>query len=391
MIRPAVILVAILAVVARGESHLTIEDVGRSPDARTIEFRGVAAGRFDPKIWQTGKLNFVRDIRSPLLEPREGKFRNIYAPSIVKTPQGWAIFYGGWDGVPTGNDRIYRADTADFLKFENRRTVIDHGGFHHVCNVSAIRAADAFEMLCTVLPRPDDLNKPAFFRLTDDVPPSRDFVVMSGYERFLDADINGMNVLLRGDEKYRMYFGNFRDGGKTFRATSTDGIHYTFDAIALEPSALVNDVKRFDITDQPHYLMALHQNTDRLFYATSRDGLHFHKMKTLATSAGDADRHIVAVGWVTDGERLYGFLYGAGAAASLDQNRIFARWLQKKVSLDNDGEPSALGADRQLIPAAKAYTGRVRLLREDGETEIAAADAVTLKPGRAYTVTPRDR
>jgi hypothetical protein len=378
-----------LAISSIARAELDIREVGESSSPDSIEFRGIAAGRFDPKLWEAGKLNLVRDIHWPLLEPRDGKFRNIYAPSVVKTPQGWTIFFGGWDGVPTGNDRIYRTDTADFLTFVNRQLVIDHGDCQHICNVSAIRREGAFEMLCTVLPEPKALNKPAFFRLPDS--PNPRFITMTGYDHFADADINGMNVLLREDNKYRLYFGNFRDGGKTFRASSDDAVHFTFDGIALEPSAFVNDVKRFDVTGQSHYLMALHRNTDRLFYSTSRDGLHFDEMRPLASAAGEADRHIVAVGWVCDGERLLGFLYGAGASPSLAENRIFARWLQKKVSLDTEAEAHALGPDRQIIRATKPYTGRVRLLREDGETELAAAGNITLKSGRAYVVTARDR
>src|ERR1035438_6515538 len=70
-----------------------------------LEIAGVEAGAFNPRIWQAGALNIIPDLRSPLLEPREGRFRNIYAPSAVETPDGYRVFYGAWDGVPTGNDR----------------------------------------------------------------------------------------------------------------------------------------------------------------------------------------------------------------------------------------------------------------------------------------------
>src|SRR5690348_13251039 len=89
---------------------------GRCPADR-IELRGVAAGRFDQALWEKGTLHWVSDVRRPMLAPREGKFRNIYAPSAVQTSVGWRIFYGAWDGVPTPNDRIYSADTIDFVDF----------------------------------------------------------------------------------------------------------------------------------------------------------------------------------------------------------------------------------------------------------------------------------
>src|ERR1035438_761886 len=53
-----------------------------------VEVTGVEAGEFNPQIWQAGTLNFVPDLRCPLLAPRSGKFRNIYAPSAVETPGG---------------------------------------------------------------------------------------------------------------------------------------------------------------------------------------------------------------------------------------------------------------------------------------------------------------
>ncbi|MBW7940051.1 MAG: hypothetical protein H3C63_14975, partial [Candidatus Omnitrophica bacterium] len=72
----------------------------------TAEVMGVAAGVFDPAIWEAGDLFILPDQRSPLIAPRlTGLFRNIYAPSIVETPTGWRVFYGAWDGVPTGTDR----------------------------------------------------------------------------------------------------------------------------------------------------------------------------------------------------------------------------------------------------------------------------------------------
>src|SRR5687767_5631209 len=115
-----------------------------------VEIRGVEAGVFDPGMWKAGPPHLVPDVRHPLLEPREGAYRNIYAPSAVATAEGWRVFYGAWDGVGSGNDRIYSALTRDFLTFDDRRTVIEHGTFQHVCNVSAIGLQNGgFAMMCT--------------------------------------------------------------------------------------------------------------------------------------------------------------------------------------------------------------------------------------------------
>jgi hypothetical protein len=218
-------------------------------------------------------------------------------------------------------------------------------------------------------------------------------MALGGYDFFAAADINGTNVLLREGEgdAYRLYFNNLRDGNKTFRASSVDGRRFTLDGVVLQPSALVNDVKKFHGADGAEwYLMALHMNTDRLFYTLSRDGMQFPEAKTLATSMGDAERYIVSVGWVVADNRLLGFLYGAGSKPTLDHNRIFARWLQKKVAINAPtatGDPTALGPDRQLLPLASAVTTAIELRDEAGGV-MATSEPVELKPGRAYQVQP---
>ena len=390
---------------------LAVTDVGAAHDANHVEFRGVAAGAFDPRQWaDVGALHFVPDARSPLLAPRDGgRFRNIYAPSIVRAAEGdgWHVYYGGWDGERTGNDRIYRVDAdRDFLALTDRRTVIEHGDFQHVCNVSVTPAGKGrgFAMACTAYPAADGLNKPLTFFSGDDAGEKwnahaarrEHLVTVDGYDKFTAADINGMNVLLAEEGKYRLYFNNFRDAGKTFRASSDDGRRFRFDGVVHEPSAIVNDVKRIEVAPGDNvrvdaagrwYLMALHHNGPSLHVALSRDGTRFGAMKTLATHSGDADRHIVSVGGVVDGDRVLGFLYGAGDAPTLDRNRIFARWLQKKLTL-GDAEARdvrSLGPDRQLLPLASPVTAAVAL-RDEAGALIANSPPVEVKPGRAYRV-----
>ena len=350
---------------------------------------GVRAGAFDPAIWQAGTLNLLPDARHPLLEPQEGKCRNIYAPSAVQVPGGWRVFFGAWDGVPTGNDRIYSVETGDFSAFTNRHTVIEHGKFQHVCNVSAIaEGTSGFALCCTAYPDKDGLNKPAFFSSPDGLrwngspapytAQTSDIVSMTGYAGYARADINGMNVLLREDGKYRLYFCNFKDFGKIMRASGTDGRDYTYDGVALAAAGMVNDVKKFAAPDGAWYLMGIHANGPELYQSLSRDGMRFETSHTLLRHLDDADRHIVAIGWVTEGaqdergRRVLGVLYGAGAVKSLDQNRIFARWLQKRVmftpGLWRELRRNALPRPRQS-GAAGAVCGR-------------AGGAETLRRGR---------
>ena len=398
---------AILALgVACMADGVSVRMIGGQAELGTMEIHGVAAGDFDPAIWRAGKLNILPDTRSPLIAPRlRGVYRNIYAPSIVDLGDKWRVFYGAWDGVDSGNDRIYSLTTSDFVDFGPRRTEIEHGEFVHCCNVSAARLPDgSLRLMCTVYPDKADLNKPATFvsppLLGGDImsPPNKgwngspapyeakqsDIISIDGYDKYAAADINGMNVILPEGGVIRLYFNNFKDFGRVYRATSRDGKRFVFEGTAVEFGACVNDVKKFTDQGKPIYLMGLHMNGDKLWYSLSADGMKFDSPQELATNQGDADRYIVAIGWVTRGNRVLGLLYGAGAVPGLDRNRIFGRWLQKKVVfVASDGtryEPSAaLGPDRQIIKVAHGN-------QLDGTFEVYAEDGVTLlgkSPGKA--------
>ena len=385
--------------------EVSIKQIPGQAELGSIEIHGVAAGTFDPDLWRAGTLNWAPDVRTPLIRPRvSGVYRNIYAPSIVETPDGWRVFYGAWDGVNTGNDRIYSLRTTDFLDLLDRTIVIDHGCFIHACNVSALRFDDgSYRMACTVYPDRRKRNKPATFHSPDgktwngspapyDAKMS-DIVEMTGYPTYDDADINGVNVLFFEDGMYRLYFNNWRDPGHLYRASSKDGKRFRFDGTCLDTQHAVNDVKRFDLNGKRHYLMALHRNADRLWYSLSIDGMRFGPERELACHLDDRDRYIVAVGWVVRGQRLLGFLYGAGAVPTLNRNRIFARWLQKKVVFVTDEGKrltpiGSLGPDRQVIPLGKAgkLRGHFEVFAEDGKTRLGPPVPAEAVSGAVYTL-----
>jgi len=410
-------LLAILAVAfldsARAALTLEVALTTKLAPAGFVQVTGVEAGAFNPQIWQAGTLNFVPDSRSPLLAPRSGQFRNIYAPAAVETRDGYRLFYGAWDGVPTGNDRIYSATTdARFQDFSARHAVIVPGSYTHVCNVNALGFEDgSFTLFATVYPV-RNLNKPAFFMADatgtnwNGLPgepytvQARDVVEVGGYADSR-ADINGMNVMLREGGSYRLYFGDFANPGGTFRATSTDGKHYTFEAKVLPGPAFVNDVKTFKLGAATYYLMGLHENGPRLWQTLSTNGMAFPPAQTLLTNLDAADAYIVALGWVvrgpqeSSGRKLLGVLYGAGPVSALNQNSIYARWLQRRVVfVANDGTrlpgTKALGPDRQLLalPSATPVTGRFEVYAEDGVTLLGASAAQTLSSGQNYRVQP---
>jgi hypothetical protein len=400
-----IILMAMLSPI-QSTSTVTIDPLSGQAEVGTVEIHGVAAGVFDPALWNAGKLHILHDLRSPMLTPRQtGLFRNIYAPSIVETPQGWRVFFGAWDGVRTPNDRIYSLTTPDFLDFENRHCVIEHGPFIHVCNVNAHSDGQGgYYLVCTAYPDENGANKPIFFSSPDgktwngsEAPypaAQTDLVKVAGYAPYKEADINGVNVMLKEGEQYHLYFSSFKDWGQIYRASGTDGKTFTFEKSVLDVPHMINDVQKIQVGNEAWYLMGLHPNGDHLFYSLSQDPLQFPGEKDLGVSQGDADRYIVAVGWVMRGNRVLGFLYGAGAVPSLDRNRIFARWLQKKVVFTaEDGtryEPTgASGPDRQIlqVPTKGELKGKFELFSEDGVTPLGPPQEATLGSGRVFQMT----
>jgi len=92
--------------------------------------------------------------------------------------------------------------------------------------------------------------------------------------------------------------------------------------------------------------------------------------------------------YCSEGNAILGVLYGASAAETLDQNRIFARWLQKKIMItDSSGAlyplQGSYGPDRQWFTVSNSITGTVLVYAPDGMTP-EAAGAVTVKAGEAY-------
>lgn len=408
-------LVAAFGLGGAAAGQVRIEQIPGQGPLDGVEIHGVAAGAFDEAIWQAGTLHFVPDARSPLIAPRlAGVFRNIYAPSAVDVPDGWRVFYGAWDGVHTPNDRIYSLFTADFVDLGDRRTEIEHGEFTHVCNVNALRQNDGtFRMICTTYPDAHGGNKPACFVSPDGerwngspaphAASRKDWIAINGYPGFEQADINGMNVLvhdpdgLRADapaegkaDAYRLYFCDFKAGGHVYQAISADGREFRYVAPCLDSRHFVNDVRKFAGAGKPCYLMALHANTNALWYALSADGMRFGAEHRMAEPLGGDDRYIVAVGWVTKGERLLGFLYGAGPIPALTRNQIYARWLQKKLVFTDAGgkvteATQALGPDRQILTLGRdAVEGTLEVFTEDGTTALCKPIPVKLTPQGMY-------
>ena len=150
-------------------------------------------------------------------------------------------------------------------------------------------------------------------------------------------------------------------------------------------------MKKFRVGAATYYLMGLHENGAHLWQTVSTNGLAFPAARLLLTNLDAADAYIVALGWVvrgpqeSPGRKLLGVLYGAGPSPALNQNSIYARWLQKRVVfVANDGTRlpgnQCPRPDRQLLPLPDAgpLTGRFELYAEDGLTLLGASATVSV-------------
>ena len=348
-----------------------------STSERAIRVHGVQDRRpFDPLRMSS----WLPDERAPIIQPNTCTGPgccpgNIYNPSAVNNGDTcWNVYFGGWDGVRTCKDSVSVAVTVDsFASIHPHVPMIATGTCQHVNNPSVVRETPgSWGMVYTQ--DNNNINKPGVSLGTNglDWKPNSGgstFLIMRGYPfgwgtPTSGADVNGGNVIHHDPNtgRWHFFFTDFKQlhNASVFHAIGSDGLGgaFTYEGVAVaQPRLIVNDIKRVN----GHYLLGLHHNGQQVFSATSTDLNTFPAAQVLFSNAGDDDKYITSVGFVVDanGTRLLGALYGAGAVASLDHNRIFARWLQQRVEfVSEDGEllwssGSAEGPDIQLLRRIK--------------------------------------
>lgn len=386
---------------------------GTAP-AGLIEIQGLRAGLFDAPSWQRNTLNWVPDVRVPMLAPlTAGPWQNIYSPWALEQPTGWRIFYGGWDGTATSNDRVYSLTSPDFLSFQNRILVIDHGDFLHVNNVNVTQLADgSVHMICTTAVDQNSNDKPAYFSSPDGIiwngtpePYSAklgDVVSIANDPNYAGWDFNGGNVLLWNSNTWTFYYsvGIYGGIGQVYRATATSAPAFQKTGVALNTQHYTNDVKKFSVGGKTWYLMALYvesaipdPNPPTFTFSLSNDGVTFGPEQALFAGASAADQFLVTPSFVTSDGSILGVLYGANPTDLLSAtDAIFARWLQRKTIItETTGTElvlqGAFGPDRQWIqaPTSGLLTGNIAVYGEDGITPLGKG-SVSLTAGQSYTL-----
>lgn len=364
--------------------------LGNNGASHVNEIRNVGSGAYDPA--KLGNWNF--DIRRPFIAPKPGGDANIYAPSVVKNGGTWNIYFGGWDGTTDRHDRISIVTTEDFDTLSPHEKMIDSGSYLHVNNPSALRIGEGLWRMCyTSIKDVNSLNRTMCVPSTNGVnwSPSQAsataLIGMSGYPGWTNADVNGGNVLYHADGTYLLYFVDFKNFSGVPYAASTDGKNFYYQGKASADNLVINDFKSFGNGPAKQYLAGFHLNNDRIWYSAGQSVSQFTPAKTLFTHYDQADRYITSVGFVSDGSRLYGALYGAGASGTLAENRIFAAWLQKKVIFESErtrwGDiESARGPDKIVLHMSNSVeTGRYSIYDTDGTTLLYRSPVMTIRSG----------
>ena len=385
---------------------------GQAPPG-VIEIQGVSAAVFTPAYWQKNTLNWVPDVRMPMFAALPGLFQNVYSPWPLQQSNGWLLFYGGWDGTSTSNDRVYKTFTSDFLNFGSRTLVIDHGAFLHVNNVNVTQLLDgSMHMICTTLIDQLSNDKPAYFSSPDGVTWNgvvepyaaklTDVVSIPNDPNYPQWDFNGGNVLLWDKSAWTLYYSVGIYGGidQIYRGSSGAPPIFNRTGVAANTPHYANDVKQFTVAGKTWYVMTLYTervstdpNPPSFSYSLSNDGLQFGPEHMLFGSGSPQDLFLTTPAFVTRNGSILGVLYGANPVDLLSAtNQIFARWLQKKVVLrDSSGNEVPLtggyGPDRQRFAIlSSSLQGTIWVYDEDGLTPLASGQ-VTIAAGQSYQLT----
>jgi hypothetical protein len=377
----------------------------------TIEIQGLSAGTFNPTSWQQNILNWVPDVRTPMLAARTtGPYQNIYAPWPLEQVDGWRLFYGGFDGQDVPYDQIYSRRTTDFLSFGSPDHIISNGAFLNVNNVNVQQLSDgSLHMISTGGQAANSGigDKPVYFSSPDGItwngtpePYSAqltDVISIQGYAPFNSDNFNGANVLLNDNGTWVLYFKDWSQFDTTYRATAVTLPNFQFQGVALKSNDFVQDVKKITVSGQSWYLMGLVEADPKLsiFYSLSKDPANFPSQQTLFNHLYALDTNIVAMSFVTRGSQVLGVLYGADQgtpSGDLTGNAIFGRWLQKKVVITNAlglqyFAQGSYGPDRQWFQGSSSGTleGTMVVYAEDGITPLGNS-LVTLAAGKSYSL-----
>lgn len=363
-----------------------------------MQIAGTRANAFNPNKLKT--WNF--DERGEVISPRPGYYRNIYSPQAVHLGGDvYRIYFHGYDGVSLGDayDRIYTTVTWDnFWSFEPHFLQIDHGQCLNVGNESVVWVGpNDWRMFYTCggsAQYPGDRTGYATSTNGTSWTPSQGsmshFVQVTGYPDWQNGQFNGVNPIIRDAAGvWHYYFMDSRYNNGVEHATGTDGVNFTFRNKAQIWGTALNDIKPFQYNGQTHYAACYHTNNNLMWVSTTTNLSALNDPVVAFTSNGSADATMATCGWVQDGTRILGMLYGGGPPSTNNQFRIFARWLQKRVVFTNaygtwDVNTGYTPSNSRLA-LTSIETGRFKVYDTDGTTLLYTSPEVTVRPGDMWS------
>lgn len=221
---------------------------------------------------------------------------------------------------------------------------------------------------------------------------------VTGYPNWIAGDYNGVNPIIKdANSVWHYYFMESSTNPGVEHATSTDGVNFTFVNRAQQESMrALNDVKAFSYGGSTHYLSCYHMGQSNLWISTSTSLSNLGPTRVAFSSYSNEDKMMITCGWVQDGTRVYGMLYGACATdcdpAAPSRNRLFARWLQKKVVFQNNhvtwDVSTGFGMkNSRLAMSNKIETGVFKIYDTDGQTLLYTSPLVTVREGDLWNYT----
>lgn len=355
-------------------------------------------------------FNWTQDDRDPLIVSNNNiinGYPNIYAPNIVYNG-AWNIYYGGWDNGEGQHDRVFVTVSYDnFITFGTHTLVVGNGAWYHLNNETVLKNPDgSWLMYYTTLPsQTATKNKPGFATSPDGVnwtPSSGSasaLLNMNGYGGWSGADVNGSNVGFLENGIYHLYFNNFTDPVSqraVHHAVSTDKVNFSYTGDVLAEDVVAQDVKAFTYNNSTYYLMGMHHNGQELRYSLSNNLTSFPTSNFLFGNYNANDLFITSMGFVTNANRLYGIIYGAGPNSNLSQNSLHARWLTKKIIFISDrtnarwGDIEKAHGPNQVVLYMNTdmETGHFYVYDTDGTSLLYTSPQVTMRSGDVWTYNP---
>lgn len=398
----------------------------------SVDVDNTGSGAFNP----ARLTNWNLDIRGArIISQQPSGDHNIYAPSVVwdanSSPARWNIYFSGWDGSSDHHDRIYRAtSTDDFTTFDppnttTRPVMVDHGDYQHAGNPSVVKSGStSWRMAYT---NGFSTGKTGLSTSTNGTTWSPNAartssqLQMSNFTGWSTADLNATNVLLKDGSTWHFYFNDIQttNGGnnyyctgvlyrpcKTFHATSTNGVNFTYVGEINAENHQVNDMESFSYGGSTYYLLgsafdgtSSSESFKRLWMSSSTN-----PSSGFSTSAAFLTRPdgllMTNMGWVAKDNRLYGALYGGTVdPVYLSNGAIYAAWLQKKVTFLSDNGARSYVSNYGEGPGTvwhyldgngpnETIMGKFTVKDSDGSTVLYTSPSVTLRAGDRWKYNP---